>query len=283
MLPVTTMSAHFSRLIALAAFAATSATLLAQQVATPAGPPKPKHEDTEFYKPVPPVVTPAAVVGQPPSDAVVLFNGTDVSQWVSAKDDSTPADWEVHDGVMTVKKGGVGNIQTKEKFKDYQLHLEWKIPASITGESQARGNSGVFLASTGPRAMPATRCRSSIRITTLPTPTACWAASTSRAVPLANAARKPGEWSSYDIVWTAPRFNDDGSVKSPAFVTVFLKRRACGEPLPAAWRDVLRGSAGLQEIRHRAHQAAGPRRQERAHQLPQYLGAQRETLGRRAT
>lgn len=196
-----------------------SRTVCAQQPSS-AGAAKPTHEDTEFYKPVPPVVTPAATLGQAPSDAIVLFDGKDLSQWVSVKTQG-PADWDVHDGVMTVKKGGGGNIETKQKFKDYQLHVEWKIPASITGESQARGNSGVFLASVGPG-------DDGYELQVLdsynnPTYTNGMLGSIyKQAVPLANAARKPGEWSSYDVVWTAPRFNADGSVKTPAYATVFL-------------------------------------------------------------
>lgn len=212
---------------ALTALFAASALLvstasIAQQPATSAqSAGKPTHEDTEFYKPVPPVVTPATTVGQAPSDAVVLFDGKDVSQWVAAKDSATPADWTVADGVMTVKKGGLGNIETKRKFKDYQLHLEWKIPTSITGEGQGRGNSGVFLASLG-----AGDGGYELQIMDSynnPTYTNGMLGSLyKQAVPLANAARKPGEWSSYDIIWTAPRFNGDGSVKTPAYATVFL-------------------------------------------------------------
>ena len=185
-----------------------------------AGPPKPKHEDTEFYQPVPPVVTPAATLGMAPSDAVVLFDGKDVSQWVAAKDGS-PADWDVHDGAMTVKKGGLGNIQTKQKFKDYQLHIEWKIPASIEGTSQARGNSGLFLASTGPG--DAGYELQILDSYNNPTYTNGMLGSLyKQTTPLVNAAKKPGEWSSYDGVWTAPRFKADGTVETPAFATVFL-------------------------------------------------------------
>ena len=79
-----------------------------------------------------------------------LFDGKNLDEWVSAQDKS-PARWTVADGAMTVKKvPGLGNIETKRTFKNYQLHLEWKIPENITGSGQARGNSGVFLASTGP-------------------------------------------------------------------------------------------------------------------------------------
>ena len=216
----TMVHAKFPLLIILAAIATVSLAAQTQQ-APAAAALGPKHEDTEFYQPVPPVVTPAATPGAAPSDAVVLFDGHDVSQWVAAKDSTTPADWEVHDGVMTVKKGGLGNIETKQKFKDYQLHLEWKIPASITGEGQGRGNSGVFLASTGKG--DAGYEMQIMDSYNNPTYTNGMLGSVyKQAVPLANAARKPGEWSSYDIVWTAPRFNDDGTVKSPAFVTVLL-------------------------------------------------------------
>ncbi len=208
-------------LLTLTAFALPVASLHSQQpAAQQPGAPRPTHEETEFYHPVPPVVTPAAVVGMPPSDALVLFDGHDLSQWVSAQDKS-PADWNVTDGIMTVKKGGKGNIETKRAFKDYQLHLEWKIPANITGEGQGRGNSGVFLASTGPGdAGYELQIMDSYNN---PTYTNGMLGSLyKQAVPLANAARKPGEWSSYDVVWTAPRFNPDGTLKSPAFATVFL-------------------------------------------------------------
>ncbi|MGI4853758.1 MAG: 3-keto-disaccharide hydrolase, partial [Janthinobacterium lividum] len=212
--------ARHTSLLACTTLALLSSFALAQQPAPQAGAAKPTHEDTEFYKPVPPVVTPAATLAQAPSDAVVLFDGKDLSQWVSAKDKS-PADWNVTDGVMTVKKGGGGNIETKQAFKDYQLHLEWKIPASITGEGQGRGNSGVFLASTGTGdAGYELQIMDSYNN---PTYTNGMLGSLyKQAVPLANAARKPGEWSSYDIVWTAPRFNGDGTVKTPAFATVLL-------------------------------------------------------------
>src|SRR6185312_4432893 len=109
----------------------------------------PKPEDTEIYSPVPPVVTPGdTATASAASDAVVLFDGHNLDQWVNTRDKS-PAGWMVAGGVMTVNKA-TGNIETKRKFKTYQLHLEWKVPADITGSGQARGNSGLFLASTGP-------------------------------------------------------------------------------------------------------------------------------------
>ena len=138
------MNTRFSKLVALTSLIAAIALVSAQES------PKPNPKATEVWQPVPPVVTPGARDSDPPSDAIVLFDGKNLDQWVSAQD-HTPAKWFVHDGVMTVNKApGVGNIETRRKFKDYQLHIEWRIPPDITGSDQARGNSGVFLASTGP-------------------------------------------------------------------------------------------------------------------------------------
>ncbi|MEG9437029.1 DUF1080 domain-containing protein [Edaphobacter sp. HDX4] len=214
---------RIEKLKLLTSFAALTfaATLFAQQSGAPAENATMKHQDTEVYSPVPPVVTPGATDSQPPSDAVVLFDGTNEDQWVSAQD-HTPAKWVVHDGILTVsKEKGVGNIETKRKFKDYQLHIEWRIPADITGSDQARGNSGVFLASTGPG-------DAGYELQVLDnynnkTYTNGQVGSIyKQGIPLANPARKPGEWQTYDIVWTAPRFKEDGSVDTPAYVTVFM-------------------------------------------------------------
>ena len=204
-----------SKLVAFAAIMAVAVPLFAQQSA------EPKPEDTEFWTPVPPVVTPGATDDAPPSDAIVLFDGKNIDQWVSAQDQS-PAQWTVHDGVMTVKKApGVGNIQTRQTFKNYQLHIEWKIPEDITGSSQARGNSGVFLASTGPG-------DDGYELQVLdsynnPTYVNGQAGSIyKQSAPLVNPNRKPGQWQTYNVVWTAPTFNEDGSLKTPAYVTVFF-------------------------------------------------------------
>src|SRR5262252_5342910 len=104
-------------------------------------PPKGKPEETEVWEPVPPIITPGATNDAPPSDAIVLFNGKNLDEWVSVKD-KTPAKWIVADGVLTVDKAA-GNIETKRSFRNYQLHLEWRIPTDITGQDQARGNSGL--------------------------------------------------------------------------------------------------------------------------------------------
>lgn len=173
---------------------------------------------TEQWEPVPKVVTPGAKENAPPSDAVVLFDGRDLSGWEASKDHS-PARWKVHDGVVTVDKT-TGNIQTKQRFRSYQLHLEWQIPKDITGEGQGRGNSGVFLASTGPGDEGyEVQIMDSFENKTYVNGQA--ASIYKQAAPLVNAARRPGEWQTYDIVWTAPVFAADGSVKSPAYVTLF--------------------------------------------------------------
>jgi hypothetical protein len=178
-----------------------------------------RPEDTEVWKPEPPVVTPAAENNAPPpSDAVVLFDGKTLDQWVKAGSQE-PATWDVvGDGSMKVDKKG-GNIETKRRFRDYQLHVEYRIPEDIQGTSQARGNSGVFLASTGGG-------DAGYELQVLDnynnkTYTNGMAGSIyKQAIPLANACRKPGEWQSYDIIWNAPRFKPDGSLQTPAFVTV---------------------------------------------------------------
>jgi hypothetical protein len=194
--------------LALAAGAASA------QNTPPAGDPK----ATEQWEPVPPVVTPGQRDAAPPSDAVVLFDGRGLDQWEASKDGS-PAHWKVHDGVLTVDKA-TGNIQTRRRFKNYQLHLEWQIPKNVTGEGQARGNSGVFLASTGPGDEGyEVQILDSYKNKTYVNGQA--AAIYKQTPPLANAMRPPGEWQTYDIVWTAPTFGADGTLKSPAYVTVF--------------------------------------------------------------
>lgn len=192
--------------------------LFAQQAPPPAQN-KPKPEDTEVWQPVPKVVTPGVACGAPPADAIMLFDGKNLDEWVSAQDHS-PAQWIVTDGVLTVNKKA-GNIESKRSFKDYQLHLEWKIPENITGSGQSRGNSGLFLASTGPGdAGYELQILDSYNNSTYVNGMA--ASIYKQAIPLVNANRKPGEWQTYDVVWTAPVFNEDGSVKSPASVTLLF-------------------------------------------------------------
>ncbi|MEN3338857.1 MAG: hypothetical protein V7647_2533 [Acidobacteriota bacterium] len=183
-----------------------------------ASPNAPKPADTEVWEPVPKVVTPGQSINTAPDDAIVLFDGKNLDQWVTVKDKS-PAGWTVADGILTVNKA-TGNIETKRSFTNYQLHIEWRIPENVTGEGQARGNSGVFLASTGSGDSGyELQVLDSYNNKTYVNGQA--ASIYKQSIPLVNACRKPGEWQSYDVVWTAPTFNADGSVKTPAYVTAF--------------------------------------------------------------
>lgn len=176
-----------------------------------------RPEDTEIWAPKPMVVTPASVFAGPPSNAIVLFDGKGLDEWVSSQDRS-PAAWRVADGAITVDKSK-GNIETKRAFRDYQLHLEWRVPADIDGSGQGRGNSGVFLASTGPRdAGYEVQILDSFENQTYVNGQA--GSVYKQHPPLVNASRKPGEWQTYDIVWRAPRFTAEGALASPATVTV---------------------------------------------------------------
>lgn len=198
--------------LALALTSLGASALMAQQQQ------KGKPEDTEVWSPVPRVVTPGRTNDAPPSDAIVLFDGRNLDQWVSVKDHG-PAGWTVSDGVLTVNKA-TGNIETKRSFTNYQLHIEWREPENITGTGQARGNSGIFLASTGGGdAGYEIQIMDSYQNPTYVNGQA--AAIYKQYPPLVNAMRKPGEWQTYDIVWTAPTFRDDGSVATPAYVTAF--------------------------------------------------------------
>lgn len=178
---------------------------------SPAGRP----EDTEVWKPAPKVVTPGTTNAAPPSDAIVLFDGRNLDEWVVAGDSTKPARWTVRNGVMTVNKDA-GDIETRRRFNSYQIHLEWRIPPGITGAGQARGNSGLYLGST-PDGGYELQILDSYRNTTYVNGQA--GSVYKQHIPLANAMRKPGEWQVYDVIWTAPTFNADGSLKSPAYIT----------------------------------------------------------------
>lgn len=193
-------------------------SLAAQQPAAGQGAaPKPRPQDTEVWEPVPPVVAPGTSNTAAPSDAIVLFDGRNLDEWVNQRDKS-PAGWTVANGVFTVNKS-VGNIETKRTFRNYQLHIEWLIPEHITGDGQARGNSGVFLASTGGGdAGYEIQVLDSFNSKTYVNGQA--GSVYKQHIPLVNAMRRPGEWQAYDIIWTAPVWNANGSIESPAYVTV---------------------------------------------------------------
>jgi hypothetical protein len=163
---------------------------------------------TEVYSNVP-IVTPGTA-NQPPSDAVVLFNGKDMNEWISEKG-GVPA-WKIEDGIMTIVKGS-GGLVTKRVFADCQLHVEWRSPEKVEGEGQNRGNSGVYLQS-----RYEVQVLDSYNNTTYNNGQA--GSIYKQYIPLVNASLKPGQWQSYDIIFTAPRFNLDSTLKSPAYVSV---------------------------------------------------------------
>ena len=177
---------------------------------------------TEFWEPVPKVIDPGPYPGMvtPPADAIVLFDGKDLSKWKSR--DGSEAKWKVEDGVFTVVKG-TGDITTKQKFGDYQLHIEWRIPEDIQGQSQARGNSGLFLQDMSDDLKIPEYWYEVQILDNYNNPTYVNGQAGSiykQNPPLVNAMRKPGEWNVYDVIYTAPRFNENGSLFSPARVTV---------------------------------------------------------------
>jgi hypothetical protein len=177
-----------------------------------------KPQDTEVWTPVPAVVTPGTTFNGPPSDAIVLFDGKNLDAWVSVKDKS-PAKWTLANGVMTVVKAA-GDIETRQMFTNFQLHVEWLIPKDVTGEGQERGNSGVFLAALNQGGVYELQIVDSYNNPTYVNGQA--GSIYKEGIPLANPSRKPGEWQTYDVVWTAPRFKADGSLEAPAYATVFM-------------------------------------------------------------
>jgi hypothetical protein len=164
-------------------------------------------------RPVPRVVTPAETfshMAKPPSDAVVIFDGTDLSNFEGGKN-GTPG-WKVENGYMEVV-GGSGSIQTKGKFADFQLHLEFATPAEVKGNSQGRGNSGVLF-----NGIYEVQVLDSYENPTYPDGQC--AALYGQSPPLVNASKKPGEWQSYDIIWECPRWDAEGKNVKRAAVTV---------------------------------------------------------------
>lgn len=169
-------------------------------------------------RPYPPEVVPGATPGAPPSDAIVLFDGTDTSHWIQGEPGPTatnlqPTKWKAIDGALVVNPG-TGSISTKETFGDCQLHIEWQEDETIKGSGQGRGNSGVFL-------------MRKFEIQVLDSyKSATYADGQAGALygqwpPMVNPIRKPGEWQTYDVIFEAPKFDGDKLV-SPAYVTLFF-------------------------------------------------------------
>lgn len=174
-----------------------------------------KPEMTEIWEPEVKIITPAKILGNAPSDAIILFDGENLDQWVSKKDVNKPAAWKIVDGDYMEVVPGAGGIQTKMAFGDCQLHLEWSTPDEVLDGGQARGNSGVFfqnryelqiLDSYNNRTYSNGQAGSIYK----------------DYPPLVNAVKTPIEWNIYDVIYTAPRFKADGKIDAPARITVFL-------------------------------------------------------------
>lgn len=169
-------------------------------------------ETTEIWEPQPRIVTPAEEPRNAPSDAIILFDGKNLSAWTAP--DGSPATWPVKDGAVTVKPGGK-DIVSKQQFGDMQLHIEWRTPAEVDPAhvSQGRGNSGIFL-----------QDRYEVQVLdnyNNKTYANGQAGSIYKQhIPLVNACKKPGEWQTYDIIFISPRFNKEGRIIDPARVTV---------------------------------------------------------------
>lgn len=167
---------------------------------------------TEVWKPEPKVVAPGKTNTDAPSDAIILFDGTTGSKWQHK--DGSDAKWTVADKAFTVKPGS-GDIQSKQKFGDCQLHIEWRVDPNVTGDGQNRGNSGIFLM--GRYEVQVLDNYNNINKTYV---NGQAGSIYKQYPPLVNACKAPGEWQTYDIIFTAPRFSDNGSVITPAHITV---------------------------------------------------------------
>ncbi len=174
-------------------------------------PMKMKPEMTEIWDPEVMVITPGTTPADAPSDAIVLFDGVNLeNEWTN--NEGGKPEWIVADGCVTVVKG-TGTIKTKRVFGDCQLHIEWRTPSDVVGESQGRGNSGVFL-----QGIYEVQVLDNYNNRTYRNGQA--GSLYKQHAPLVNACKPPGEWQTYDIIYTAPRFNKDGAYFTPPTITV---------------------------------------------------------------
>lgn len=164
---------------------------------------------SEVWSPVPAKITPGEQ-NAPPSDAIILFDGKDLNEWTNGK--GKKAEWTVADGAMTVKPR-TGIVKTKQKFGDFQLHIEWRTPAEVKGDGQGRGNSGIFMME-----RYELQVLDSYESVTYSNGQA--GSIYKQSVPLVNACKGPGEWQMYDVVFMAPVFTEKGTLKTPATITV---------------------------------------------------------------
>lgn len=169
-----------------------------------------KPEDTEVWEPVPEVISPGYSYAGAPSDAIVLFSENNLDQWTNKNGEAV--EWDIEGDLFTVKPR-TGEIRTKQEFTDFQLHVEWRSPMIVKGDGQGRGNSGIFL-----QGKYEVQVLDSYQNPTYPNGQA--ASIYKQHIPLVNAMQEPGVWNSYDIIYKAPRFDNNGSLLSPAYVTV---------------------------------------------------------------
>jgi hypothetical protein len=194
------------RFILMAFLASISFIIQAQEIDRSKGDPK----LSEYYNPEAPVVSPGKTAHDAPSDAIVLFDGKNFSNWEGDK--KQPIGWTLENGAMVVK-GGSGGIKTKSGFGDCQMHIEFRTPAEVKGDGQGRGNSGIFL-----MGVYELQVLDNYNNKTYVNGQA--GSIYKQLPPMVNACRPPGEWQTYDIIFTAPRFYDDGRLKSQARITV---------------------------------------------------------------
>ncbi|MDZ4808866.1 MAG: DUF1080 domain-containing protein [Bacteroidota bacterium] len=168
---------------------------------------------TEIWRPEPKVVAPGKTAADAPADAIVLFDGGNLSSWENSSHKGEVT-WKAESNILTVTAGN-GNIQTKKGFADCQLHIEWRTPSAVKGDGQGRGNSGIFL-----MCLYELQVLDSYNNRTYSNGQA--GSIYKQLIPLANPTRPPGEWQTYDVVFTAPRFKADSSLQSPARITVLL-------------------------------------------------------------
>lgn len=170
-------------------------------------------EMTEIWEPEVALVAPGIDLGDAPSDAIVLFDGTDLEHWASSNDDAKPAPWKIVDNNHMEVVPESGGIQTKMKFGDCQFHIEFSAPDKVEGESQGRGNSGVFF-----QKKYELQILDSYNNRTYRNGQA--ASIYKDHAPLVNAMRSPLEWNTYDVIYMAPRFKEDGRLDAKATITV---------------------------------------------------------------
>jgi hypothetical protein len=207
--------------------------------------PNSKYRVHDGTRPQPPVITPGTpstqeAPGAAPSDAVVLFDGKDASAWKSGRGE---ARWKVDDGALVA---GGGDITTKQEFGDCQLHLEFAAPSPPTSQDQGRGNSGVMLF--GRYEFQILDCFENLTY-----PDGTVGAVYGQTPPMVNASRPPGQWQTMDLLFTRPRFKDDGQVETPGYVTILLNGVVVQNHTP------ILGSVAFRDVaKYQAHGPKGP-------------------------